>query len=125
VTQIETAKRHLDKASEFLDAADVSLELELFNATVSNAVVSGISAKDAICLRLTGRTRKNRSHSDAAKELKGAGKRAGDLAPTLTRLLRAKSKAQYQSMSATRSEAVKAVQHASRMLNEARDIVTS
>lgn len=122
---LQTARRHLDKAREFLDAAEVSLDLNMFNAAVSNAVVSGINSKDAICLRLTGRTRNNRNHADAAKELNQAGKRARDLAPTLTRLLKAKSKAQYQSVTATRSEAVKAIQQATTLFNAAQDIVTS
>ncbi len=122
---LQTAKRHLDKAREFLDAAEVSLDLDMFNAAVSSAVVSGINSKDAICLRLTGKTRRNRNHADAAKELNQAGRRARDLAPTLTRLLKAKSKARYQSVPATRSEAVKAIQQATTLYNEAQEIVTS
>ena len=119
------ARQHLDKAREFLGAAEVSLDLDMFSAATSNAVVSGINSKDAICLRLTGRTRKNRNHADAAAELNRAGKRAGDLAPTLTRLLKAKSKAQYQSVPVTRPAAVKAIQQATALFNEAQDIVTS
>ncbi|MFV9673549.1 MAG: HEPN domain-containing protein [Acidimicrobiia bacterium] len=119
------AHRHLDKAREFLEAAEVSLDLGMFNAAASNAVISGINAKDAICLRLTGHTRKNPNHADAAKELNQAGKRAGDLAPTLARLLKAKTKAQYQSVPVTRPAAVKAIQHATALLNGAQDIVTS
>lgn len=119
------ARQHLDKAREFLEAAEVSLDLDMFNAATSNAVVSGINSKDAICLHLTGRTQKNRNHADAAAELKRSGKRAGDLAPTLTRLLKTKSKAQYQSVPITRPAAVKAIQQATALFNEAQDIVTS
>ncbi|MEA2023191.1 MAG: HEPN domain-containing protein [Actinomycetota bacterium] len=122
---VPIARRHLDKAREFLDAAEVSLDLDMFSAATSNAVISGINSKDAICLRLTGRTRTNRNHADAANELKQAGKRAGDLAPTLTRLLKTRSKAQYQSVPVTRPAAVKAIQQATTLFNQAQDIVTS
>jgi uncharacterized protein (UPF0332 family) len=125
VNPLQTARRQLDKAREFLDAAEVSLDLDMFNAAASSAVVSGINSKDAICLRLTGQTRKNRNHADAAKELNQAGKRARDLAPTLTRLLKAKNKVQYQSVPVTRSAAVKAIQQAAMLFNEAQDFVTS
>ena len=76
---LQTARRHLDKARELLDAAEVSLDLDMFNAAVSNAVVSAINSKDAICLRLTGRTLENRNHVDAAKELNQVGNRACNL----------------------------------------------
>jgi uncharacterized protein (UPF0332 family) len=57
VTALSEARAHLRKAKEFLTAAEFSLDLDLFNAATSNAVTSGINAKDAICLRLTGRAR--------------------------------------------------------------------
>jgi hypothetical protein len=63
------------------------------------------------------------NHADAAKELNQAGIPARDLAPTLTRQIEAKSKAQYQSVPATRSEAVEAIQHATTLFNEVQDIV--
>lgn len=44
---LATARAHLAKAREFLDAADVELSGELYNAATSNAVLAGINAKDA------------------------------------------------------------------------------
>lgn len=51
---LDEARAHLAKAREFLTAAELNLDLDLFNAATSNAVISGINSKDAICLRLTG-----------------------------------------------------------------------
>lgn len=62
MTPIRIAKAHLAKAQEFLDAAEILLNLDMFNAAISSAALSGISSKDAVCLRLTGRTDKTERH---------------------------------------------------------------
>jgi len=125
VSVLSEARAHAGKAREFFEIAQVSLDLHLTNAAASNAVLSGINSKDAICLKLTGRTTKPESHSDAVKELKQAGAAASKLAPTLSRLLQLKSKAQYRSASVTSAEAQKAVGWAKRLSEGAQDIVTS
>jgi hypothetical protein len=56
LTALEGARLHLAKAREFLDAAETACGLGLNNAAASNAVISAINSKDAICLALTGRT---------------------------------------------------------------------
>ena len=56
MTALADARSHLAKAREFLEAARSSHEQDMFNAAASNAVIAGINAKDAICLRLTGVT---------------------------------------------------------------------
>ena len=111
------ARGHLTKAREFLEAARLSHEMGLFNAaTASDAVVSGINSKDAICLRLTGVTRKGDSHADAVTELKAAGPVGAGLSPTLGRLLRLKTKSQYQSGSVAETDAAKMIHWADRMV---------
>lgn len=122
---LEDAKAHLAKAAEFLEAANVSLELGLCNAAGSNAVSSGVNSKDAICLHLTGRTAKADNHLDAADELKRAGGTGAALAPTLKRLLRLKNKSQYQAASIARTDANKAVEWATRLHDGAKEIVTA
>lgn len=123
MTALAEARLHLEKAREFLDAAQVSLELEQFNAATSNAVISGINSKDAICLRLTGTTRKADGHNEAIAELKAAGPAGAKLAPTLSRLLKLKTKSQYQTVSVAAGDANKAIDWAARLLEGAREVV--
>ncbi|WP_394289207.1 HEPN domain-containing protein [Microbacterium sp.] len=118
------ARAHLAKAREFLAAAVASLEAEQFNAATSSAVICGINSKDAICLRLTGRTRKPDSHHEAVTELRSAGPPGAMLAPTLGRLLRLKTKSQYQSASIAMGDAARAVEWATRLLENAEEIVS-
>ena len=125
MTALDTARAHLDKAREFLQAAELVLDLELYNAAASNAVIAGINAKDAICLKLTGRTAKTDTHEPAVKELRAAGPGTSELATTLGRLLRLKPKSQYQQASVSASDAAKAVEWAERLVEGATRIVTS
>ena len=50
MSALDEARAHLAKAREFLEAAELTNDLQLFNAAASNAVTSGINSKDAICL---------------------------------------------------------------------------
>jgi uncharacterized protein (UPF0332 family) len=122
---LQDAKAHLGKAEEFLAAAEINVDLDLFNAATSNAVSCGMNAKDAICLKLTGRTDKTENHDEAAEELKRAGAVAAGLAPTLRRLLGSKSKSQYQTASVAKTEAMRAIEWARRMYAGAKEIVAS
>jgi hypothetical protein len=125
MTTLDDARAHLAKAREFLTAARSNLDLELFNAATSDAVISGINSKDAICLRLTGTTRKADGHNEAVAELKAAGPGGAALAPTLSRLLKLKAKSQYQSASIAAADATKAVEWAARLLEGAEVVVSS
>ena len=53
MTALDNARAHLTKAQEFLEAAELTNDLLLFNAAASNAVTSGINSKDAICVDAT------------------------------------------------------------------------
>ena len=125
MTALQDARAHLRKAQEFLDAATINLESKLFNAATSNAVSCGINAKDAICLKLTRRSEKSETHSDAAAELKRAGGAAAVLTPTLSRLLRMKSRSQYQAASVARGDATRALGWARRIYDGATEIVVA
>jgi hypothetical protein len=100
MSALQESRAHLAKAREFLEAAVISRDLELFDAATSAAVISGITSKDAICLRLVGITRRSENHTDAVAELKAVGPAGARLAPTLSRLMRLETKAQYQAASA-------------------------
>ena len=95
MTAHDEAKLHLAKAREFLDAAGINRDLGLDNAAASDAVISAINSKDAICLTLTGHTGKSDNHSRAVEELKKFGPVGADLTSTLSRLLNLKTRSQY------------------------------
>ena len=57
MTAFKEAQLHLSKAREFLEAAEVNRDRNLHNPTTSDAIISAINSKDAICLALTGRTK--------------------------------------------------------------------
>lgn len=124
MSAVNDARAHLEKAREFLEVAEMSRDLDLYNAATSDAVISGINSKDAICLALTGSTRKADAQEDAVAELKAAGPVAAELASTLSRLLKLKTKAQYQARSVSAADAKRAVDWATRLLESAEDIVS-
>ncbi|GAA1609241.1 hypothetical protein GCM10009789_74650 [Kribbella sancticallisti] len=125
MTALDDARAHLTKAREFLEAAELTNDLGLYNAAASNAVTSGINSKDAICLTLTGRTHKADNHAEAVAELKAAGSAGRESGSTFSRLLRLKSKSQYQSESVSPTDAAKSIEWASRLLETARSVARS
>lgn len=122
---LDEARAHLAKAREFLDAARMSLDHGLFNAATANAVTSGINSKDAIALKLSGRTNKTDRHEDAVSELAHSGPAGKALGPTLSRLLKEKTKSQYQAASMTAPDAARAIEWATRLYEGAQRAITS
>lgn len=125
MSSVDDARAHLAKAREFLEAAQLSHDLDLHNAAAANAVTSAVNSKDAICLRLTGRTGKGDNHDEARAELRAAGPAGRALEPTFGRLLRLKTKAQYQAGQISPSDATKSIEWAARMLDAATEITSS
>lgn len=123
MTALGEARLHLAKAREFLDAAEASLGLRLDNAAASDAVISAINSKDAICLALIGRTGKTENHAQAVDELKRSGPAGAALATTLSRLLNLKTRSQYASRSVSAADASKAIEWAARMYAAAEGVV--
>jgi hypothetical protein len=123
VQPLEAARAHQRKARQFLDAADVELAGDLYDAATSSAVLAGINAKDAICLRLTGRTGKSENHQAAAGELAKAGPAGKALEATFRRLIGMKTAAQYQAAPMSAADARKAVEWATRLVDAAGDVV--
>jgi hypothetical protein len=118
----DEARGHLSKAREFLDAANLELEHELYTAAASSAVLAGINAKDAICLQLTGRTGTADDHRAAVPELAAVGPAGKALGSTFRRLLGLKTTAQYQAAPIGHIDATKAVAWATSMIDAARDV---
>jgi uncharacterized protein (UPF0332 family) len=118
------AEGHLEKAKAFLEAAQTNLEFKLYDPATSDAVVAGINAKDVICLMLTGETKKTENHNAAVAELKVAGQVGADQVNNFQRLLRLKSRSQYQAAAVSTSDAEKAIEWAQRMVDAAQGVLT-
>jgi hypothetical protein len=125
MSALAAARAHLAKAREFLEAANVEHDLELHNAATSNAVLSGINSKDAICLKLAGHTNKSDDHAQAVGDLAATGAQGRALAPVLKRLLARKAKSQYQTTNIAARDALRAVEQATRLYEAAQTIVTA
>ncbi|MFI5690253.1 hypothetical protein ACIA58_00315 [Kribbella sp. NPDC051586] len=63
------------------------------------------------------------NHSEAIAELKGAGSAGRDSSATLSRLLRRKSKSQYQATSVSAADAAKSIDSASRLFEAAQTVI--
>ena len=88
------------QAHRFLEAAtdSVALHPDHANVAVSNAVLAGIAAGDAICGRMLGECASGESHNDAVRLLSSVEPDGPTLAKDLRRLLALKSNAQYSPM---------------------------
>jgi uncharacterized protein (UPF0332 family) len=124
VTPLDAARGHLAKAEEFLSEAESALRVGHLNVATSNAVIAGINAKDALCLTLVGKTSKSDDHRQAIPELRTAGKAGAELAPTLDRLLKPKTKAQYQSLPIAQKDAEIAVRQAGQLVAGAKAVMS-
>ena len=109
------ARSYLEKAQEFLRAAQYSLELSSYTAAVGNAVHAGIAAGDALSAART-RTVWRGEHAQAARHLEGAGDEGRHAARQLRRLLPMKTRAEYDPAPMKAADARTAVQAAERMV---------
>lgn len=116
---------YLAKAEEFHLAATSELDAGRSIAATSLAIHAAINAADAVCgarlqLRAAGQ-----DHYEAIKLLRRAGEDGASLANDLSRLLRLKSKAEYEPDDIPLSTAAKAVERAHRCVVTARRVVGS
>ncbi len=118
------ARIYLGKAEEFLVAARDSLEADHSLATTSLAVHAGISAGDAICGARTGQRAAGSDHSQVLALLSQAGREGTDAARVLTRLMPLKNRAEYEPEDVPKPTAKHAVEHAERIVQIARQVVT-
>lgn len=84
-------------AREFLETATDSMALhhDRTNVAVSNAVLAGIAAADAICGYTLGRAARGEAHDEGARLLESATPEGGHNANDLRRLLALKTNSQY------------------------------
>ncbi len=115
---VPDARRHLEQACEFFEAAQAELEAERFNAAAGNAAVAIINAADAVAgLRLGERW--IGAHERAGRHVARAGKEGQQLERTLQRAVPHKNKAQYDPASVTPAKARDLVQAARRAIDAA------
>jgi len=129
MTALDDAKIHLMKAREYLEAADLANDHELYDSAISSAATSGVNSKDAICLKLTGTSTKTTKHADAVGELQAAGSMSKHgatpdrLAGLLDQLLAVKNRAQYAAVRFNHEDAATAISQAQQLLSGAIKIV--
>ncbi len=115
MSALRDARLHLDKAREFLEAAEANHDLDLYNAAASAAVTAGINSKDAVCLATKGATGRSDNHTDAVGELRRSGSIGTAIASIFNRLLGVKTRAQYQTRATTAKASQDALNWAARM----------
>jgi hypothetical protein len=107
----DATQRH-DQARAFADLAELdpfSADGPTRSAAVSNSVLAGIAAADAICCRRLGRHSVGDDHQQALALLEEAGDVGGAAKRNLETLLSIKNKAQYEGEDPTVAEAKRAV----------------
>ncbi|MFH1329223.1 MAG: hypothetical protein ABIJ48_00980 [Actinomycetota bacterium] len=122
------ALRRLSAACKFLEAAELYVGDEDpagQRVAVSNAVLAGIAATDAICCARLGRHAVGDDHR-AAVDLGGTiGPEEREAAKALTVLLSIKHKAQCQTSAVAKADATRAVRRAQSLIAAAERLVLS
>jgi hypothetical protein len=109
------ASAYLDKASEFLQAAQDSLGLRNYVAATGNAVHAGIAAADAISAAMVGSVWAG-EHSVAARHVESTGPAGQKAAPQLRRLVALKNRAEYDPKPIPAADARAALEAAERLV---------
>jgi hypothetical protein len=114
------ARERLAQAQAFLEAAEEALAkraMPQYTVAVSNAVLAGIAASDAICCVRTGRRHRGEDHQGAIVTLTSATPDGKALGQVLARLLSGKTPSQYAGTRMTLDKA-KAAARQARLLVE-------
>ena len=114
-----TISLNLQLAEEFLAAASWAHEMGFYNVSHTNSVNSAIRAKDAIAIKLVGKSRKLAAHGRAVDEL-SALVGAGDLAAAFNRILQDKNRFEYSDELATTARSADQLARSERFLQRAK-----
>ena len=120
------ATARLNQAYEFADLATLdsgSTYGPTRSASVSNAVLAGIAASDAICCLALGERAAGEDHNDAVSLLQSAPRVGPDAASYLVVLLGIKNKAQYLATDPNMSEAKRSIRSMRSLLDIAASCV--
>lgn len=123
-SQVHRRACYVGKAEEFLAAARESLDAGHSLAATSLAVHAGISAGAAICGPRTGQRAAGSDHAQAVALLNQSGREGKDAVRVLTRLMPLKNRAEYEPEDVPKATAKRAVEHAERIVQIARRVVT-
>ena len=115
----------LVKASQYLEAAQESLESGWPDAAVSLAVHAGINAGDAISGARQGVRSSGPDHAMAIKALGASGQDGIEAARHLRKLLPLKNLAEYDAAPISRQRAVSALRSAEQILAIAQRVILS
>jgi len=126
--EVRRAEAHLylDKADQFVKAAQSELERKRYDSALLNAVHSGISSTDSVTTALLGRRSTDPDHDRAVDLLEEAAGSASEIkakSRQVRSLLARKNVVEYESRPATAQDARDGVERATRILEWARDVV--
>lgn len=118
------AKSHLRTAREYAQVAAAAAEIDCHSPSVSNAVLAGINAKDAICIWITGSTGKSDNHAAAAQALHAAlaALDKGE-SRAVAELIKQKTRVQYDAGFASAKESKAAMRRANALIACAAQVV--
>lgn len=116
------ARAYVIKAEEYLSAAVAELDAGRTIASTSLAIHAGINASDAVTGLRVGQRAAGQDHDEVLVLLRSAGPDGQAIARDLMRLLPMKTKAEYEPDDIPRSDTVKAVDRARRIVQVARRI---
>jgi HEPN domain-containing protein len=119
------ARAYLDKAREYLAAAEEELRAGRRIAATSLAIHAGINAADAVTGARLGRRAAGQDHDEVLALLSEAGADGTELHEQLVRLLPLKTKAEYDPADIPKAAAEKAVERARRCVQVAQRVVAS
>jgi len=112
---------NLELAEQFLTTANWALGQGFHNASHTNSVNSAIRAKDAIAIKLAGKSRRLIAHGRAIDEL--AGLPGGvELSKAFNRILQDKNRFEYGDELATQARSAEQLARAQRFLEKAKSL---
>lgn len=118
-------RAYVGKAEEYLSAAETELEADRPIAATSLAIHAGINGGDAVTGVRLGVRAAGQDHDEAIRLLETAGPDGNDVAKNLGRLLPMKTRAEYEPDQIPRVDAVRAVDHARRIVDVAKRVAAA
>jgi hypothetical protein len=117
------ASAYLSKSEEYMAAAERELGERLHIAATSLAIHAGINAADAVCGMRLGKRSGGQNHDEVLRLLDTAGTDGKELVKELGRLLPLKTKAEYDPVDVSKTDASRAVERARRCVAIARRVM--
>ncbi len=122
-TTPKQARAYASKSEEYLAAAERELTERLHIAATSLAIHAAINAADAVCGIRLGKRSGGQTHEEVLGLLATAGADGREVAKELGRVLPLKTKAEYDPVDVSRTDAGRAVERARRCVAIARRVV--